>query len=153
MKTETILEELKNLLGKKGWSAHLGQADQIRFKGPHDKSYCRNPLAALALHHHGDVNLRWVLPGGTLGLDDAQVQDLQFACETRWFRPQLRRQVLDACGLKDEKFEAVFRSMEDVLPKSRLEKALESLSSKDRISLEHATRRGRLEEIKRILGK
>ena len=94
MKTDEILKKLRSLSRKKGWSARLGQTDQIRFKAPGANSFRLNPLSALAQHLEGIPNLKWEVPGEVLGLNAKQIEDFHLACDFRWFRPQLRMKIL-----------------------------------------------------------
>ena len=153
MKTEMILEELKTLAKKQGWSAHVNKTAAIRLKGPNDKRYLWNPLAALVIHLKGFQNRGWRIPGEELGLDLRQIDDFHRASDFRWFRPRLRLQILEACGVEEKEFEEVFQFTETLLSKSKLEKILKSLSSEDRIALEDATRRGALRKVEEVLKK
>ena len=65
----------------------------------------------------------------------------------------MRKRILDACGLVDRKFDQVYLLMEDLLGKSKLNKVLASLSSKDRNALEIATGRPDSRKIEEIVGK
>jgi len=150
MKTNEILKKLRSLSLKKGWSVQLRQTDQVRFKAPGEKAYRRNPLSALAGELEDVPNLRWKIPGQTLGLNPNQIEDFHLACDFRWFRPQLRMKILKACGVRDPKFVEAFEFAESVLPKRKLEKVLANLSSDEREALETATvirSKKRIEEI------
>jgi hypothetical protein len=153
MKTDEVLGELKSLSRRKDWSTQVRPICQIRFKGPKDKRHGRNPLAALARHLHGRINLNWLAAGATLGVDEDQIQDFTLASETRWYRPQLRRQLLKACGLADEKFEEVYLFMEKLVGKSKLNRVLETLSSDDKFALESATTKPDLKRVEEIVQK
>jgi hypothetical protein len=151
MKTDEVLRELKSLSKTKDWSVQVRPICNIRFKSPRDKRHVRNPLAALARHLHGKINLKWLAPGVTLDLDEDQIQDFVLASDTYWCRPQLRKQILKACGLADEKFDEAYLLMEKILGKSKLEKFLQSLSSEDRVVLETATAKADLRKIEKTV--
>jgi len=153
MDTAEIVGKLRDLTVKKGWSIGLGQSGHVRFKTPEDKPVTRNPLAALALDLHGKTNPRWAAAGAALGLDEDQIQDFTLACETRWFRPLLRREILNACGFKDKKFEAALALLENLVGKTRLERVLDDLFSKERIALEAATDRGDQSQVEEIFSR
>ena len=153
MRTEEVLRELRSLSKREDWSNQVRPICNIRFKGPKDKRYWRNPLAALALHLHGKVNLRWVTPGATLGLDEDQVQDFVLASDTFWYRPLLRKQILKACGLEDERFDEAYRLMERLLGKTKLEKVSQILSAEDRFELESATAKTDLRTVEKVARK
>jgi hypothetical protein len=152
MKTNEVLKELKSLIEKHGWFGQLGQTDYIRFKSPDDDRYRWNPLSALANHHHGEVNRMWEVPGARLDLEPAEIDDFHLACDSRWYRPQLRKRILDSCGLVDRKFDKVYLFMEKLVGKSKLAKILKTLSSEDRNALESAVGgpgRRKIEEVVR----
>jgi hypothetical protein len=153
MKTNDVLKELKSLSRRKDWSVQLRPICNIRFKSPRDKQYRHTPLAALAGHLHGKTNLKWLAAGATLELDEAQIQDFNLASETYWYRPQLRRQILKACGLEDEKFEKIYLFMEDLIGKTKLKKLLDALSSEDRFALEALTTKPERRKIEEIVRK
>ena len=150
MKTDEVLRGLQSLIEKHGWSAQLVQANHIRLKGPKDQRYTWNPLAALA-HHHGGVNLRWEIPGANLGLEPEEIDDFHRASDCRWYRPQLRRRILEACGLEDRKFTEVYLFLENLLGKSKMNKVLRTLSSDDRAELESVTVKGNLQKVEKIV--
>ena len=153
MKTEEVLKALKTLAKTLGWSVRLNYADAIRLKGPGDKRHFWNPLGALVFHLKGFRKRAWRTPGEELGLDSRQIDDFHRACDLRWFRPRLRLQILEACGLEDKKFEGAMQFVDTLFPKSKLEKILKSTSSKDRMVLEEATRWGAMAKVEEILKK
>ena len=153
MQTNDVLKELKSLIEDPDWHGQISQRAHIRFKGPKDKQHRRNPLAALALHLHGKTNPEWLWAGATLGLDEDQVHDFNLASETYWYRPQLRRQLLEACGFVDKTFEQLYLFMEKLIGKSKLPKVLESLSSEDRIALEYLAAKPDLKKVEEIVRK
>jgi hypothetical protein len=153
MKTDEVLKELESLSRSKHWSVKVSPVCGIRFKGPNDRRHIRNPLTALARHLHGKTTLKWIAAGATLELDENQIHDFTLASETYWYRPQLRRQILMACGLEDEKFEKVYLFMEDLLGTPKLNKVLDALSSEDRLALGALTTRPDSRRIESLVGK
>lgn len=153
MKTDDVLKELRSLLKKRGWSAQIRMSNVVRLRGPDDRSFFRNPLCALAFYLHGTANLKWEVPGETLGLKPSEIENLHLACDFRWLRPLLRMKVLKACGVRDQKFIEAFEFAESVLPKRELERVLSNLSTEDREALESATVRRGQKQIEGILKK
>jgi hypothetical protein len=65
----------------------------------------------------------------------------------------LRKRILDACGLEDEKFEEVYLLLENLLGKTKLNQVLNSLSSADRNALEALSTKPDSRKIEAIVGK
>ena len=153
MTPDDVLKNIHSLSRKKGWSVQLGQTDQIRFKAPGAKSFRLNPLSALAFHLEKVPNLKWEVPGETLGLKPSEIEDFHLACDFRWFRPSLRRKLLEACGVRDDKFIEALKLMESASLKRKLETSFSHLSPEDREALETATNKRDKKQIEKILKK